>query len=216
MQITEQLYFFPGRGFASNSYAIQIGEAIYLVDPNLQDEEITYFSGRNLQAIFATHGHFDHQLSTTMLMEDKPNLVFYMQEEDQCMASNPMANASGFFGMEMCYAHPNANLTDQEILTLEDGFTIEVLHTPGHSPGSVCLLFAQGNEALALFTGDTFFSTSIGRSDLYQGSETQLMESLRKVRKFAESNAFSEDLLILSGHGPVTTWGETLASNPWL
>lgn len=93
---------------------------------------------------------------------------------------------------------------DGDALTLA-GLTFRVLHTPGHTPGSVCLLTRD-----VMFSGDTLFSGSCGRTDLPKGSRTDLTRSLSKLA------ALEEDYRVLPGHGPASTLAEEKRWNPYL
>ena len=102
-----------------------------------------------------------------------------------------------------------------ELTEYEDGDEIDVgklkfrvVHTPGHSPGSVCLAV---DEEKVLFTGDLIFVGSIGRTDLPGGNESQMQASLRRVIE-----EFPGDTVLYPGHGPQSTLTEELATNPWL
>jgi glyoxylase-like metal-dependent hydrolase (beta-lactamase superfamily II) len=85
---------------------------------------------------------------------------------------------------------------------------LEVLHTPGHSPGHVC--FYERGEGV-LFDGDVLFYRGIGRSDLYGGDQAQLFDSIHRVLL-----ALPDETVVYSGHGPATTIGEEKRLNPWL
>ena len=87
-----------------------------------------------------------------------------------------------------------------------DGMKLEVMHTPGHTRGSICIV----NDSKFVFTGDTLFCGSIGRSDLPGGNEKVLMESLKRLKKINGS------VVVYPGHGPASTISEELRSNPYL
>jgi glyoxylase-like metal-dependent hydrolase (beta-lactamase superfamily II) len=90
--------------------------------------------------------------------------------------------------------------------------TVDILHTPGHCPGGVCLAIGdQGSEERKLFVGDTLFAGSIGRTDLAGGDTNTLLRSIREVLF-----AFPDATEVYSGHGPVTTIGTEKRTNPFL
>ena len=110
-----------------------------------------------------------------------------------------------FYNKMMSYLplpSPDILLNDQDKIS-----SFEVLSTPGHTPGSICLL---NREEKILFSGDTLFKASIGRTDLQNGNFTQIISSLQKLKKL------DEDILVLPGHGPSTTIGFEKKNNSYL
>jgi glyoxylase-like metal-dependent hydrolase (beta-lactamase superfamily II) len=104
-------------------------------------------------------------------------------------------------------APPDAGLTDGQIVGLEH-YPAQVLHTPGHTQGSICLHFAP---LKLLVAGDTLFAGSIGRTDLPGGNFDQIMDSLK-----SRLMALPDETRVLPGHGPVTTIGAERRGNPFL
>ena len=154
-------------------------------------------SGRRLAAILLTHGHFDHILAAQTLSElhDAP---VYIHAGDSEMLDDPAKSA---YIPEMCRLQPPENLPRTHYgETVEVcGTTLRVLHTPGHSKGSVCLYDEAGG---IMFTGDTLFRAGYGRTDLHGGSDVQIVQSLRRLM-----TAFPGETIVLSGHGNETTLG---------
>lgn len=165
-----------------------------------------------LLAVLLTHGHFDHISGLAELLEQYPVPVF-VHEADKEMLSDPVKNCLRIF-------YPNApyNRIQGDIVTLKDeenirldGFVnpIKVLHTPGHTKGSVCYLFSEPDHAPTLFTGDTLFAGSVGRTDLYGGSATAMRESMHRL------SALSPEVIICPGHGPSSDAQSERNCNPY-
>ena len=184
--------FYPG-SWGSNCYLLTAGSHAAIVDPSadaptlisaLEKRRVT------LDFILLTHGHFDHIVSADTLRQatDAPLLI---HEADAEMLTDARKNAFyTFFRMERAYAPANRLLHNGDLLALGKE-TIRVLHTPGHSRGSVCYLC---NDEF-LITGDTLFDASYGRYDLYGGDLGELKASLASLRELPQ------DLYIYPGHG---------------
>lgn len=173
-----------------------------LVDPSadaisltelLKKEELT------LDVILLTHGHFDHIVSVDKLRE-RTGAPLYIHEGDAQMLGDAQKNAFfTFFGMHRTYRPAERLLYDGERLALGDEW-IRVIHTPGHSMGSVCYLC---NDEF-LLTGDTLFEEGFGRCDLFGGSFDTLRRSLLRLRELDQA------LPIYPGHGESTLLGHAL------
>jgi len=146
-----------------------------VIDPGDEPKRIRKAAGdRRIAAILLTHGHFDHIGGVEALMSEGTRL--FIHALDERMLSDPGLNASRIFLRgEITAPAPTDRVKEGDRLTIA-GLEIEVLHTPGHTPGSVCYLIE--NE---LFTGDTVFDHGWGRTDLPGGSEKEMHESLRRL-----------------------------------
>lgn len=160
--------------------------------------------GVRLEAICLTHGHFDHILAVNELKE-KLNIKVYAQEEEVSIAADGMKNLSQWNG-ESYTVKVDVPLKDGETIDLA-GFSMQVLHTPGHTCGSCCYYLA---EEKLLFSGDTLFAGSVGRSDFPTGSGSLLLRSLRE--KIAP---LLEDTNVYPGHGEQTDIGYEKHNNPF-
>ena len=193
---------FPG-SWGSNCYLVRCGEHGAIVDPSANADTILSAAreaGITLDYILLTHGHFDHIVSVDTLRE-RTRLPVQIHEGDADFLSDAHKNAFySFFGMERTYKAPEKLLTDGEVLPFGDT-TIKVIHTPGHTQGSVCYLFGDS----LLLTGDTLFERGFGRYDLYGGDAEALKASLLHL------NTLPKDLHIYPGHGPDTLLGDALA-----
>lgn len=198
----EIINLFPG-SFASNCYILRQGGQAFIIDPSasaasilarIREEKLTPMG------ILLTHGHFDHILSIDTLRSaaqaEEFDLPVYIHEGDAPMLTDGEKNGfTFFFNQDRRYAPADVLLKDGDELTLGDG-KVKVVHTPGHSPGSVCYLCIEptGNARI-LITGDTLFADNIGRWDLWGGSRDILFRSLGLLR------TLDGKLTIHPGHG---------------
>ena len=185
----------------SNCYALMSdGEAV-LIDAGAHSDHIAMAlekRGLRVKAILLTHGHFDHILGAEAVAE-KHRVPVYIHENDEEMLSDGMKNAySVFFGGEWGEFHGAETFNDGDVLSIF-GEEIEVIHTPGHSEGSVC--FKVGNN---LFTGDTIFSRGTGRCDLYSGDTDKIRESIAMLDKLPH------DMTVYPGHGISCKLGDAM------
>ena len=150
-------------------------EACVVIDPGDEAVRIKKAAGgRRIAAILLTHGHFDHIGAAGALMKEGTRLVIH--EKDAPMLKDPALNAGMLFlGKAITAPAPTDPVREGSELDIA-GLKIRVIHTPGHTPGSVCYLI-DGH----LFTGDTLFEYGTGRTDLPGGSEHDMAESLRRV-----------------------------------
>ena len=162
--------------------------------------------GLKLKQILVTHAHIDHVGGALKLkrLTGAPILL----NEDDLPQLKMMAAQAGWVGVETPEtAPPDGNLSDGLIVGLER-YPATVLHTPGHTQGSVCLHFAPLNMLIA---GDTLFAGSIGRTDLPGGNSKQILDSIH-----SRLLNLPEETKVLPGHGPATTIGQERFSNPFL
>jgi hydroxyacylglutathione hydrolase len=192
----------------ANCYILECEETqtAMVIDPGSDAARIlSVISENNLQLklIVNTHAHIDHIAANSDLKE-KTRAPLCIHSADADMLVNPQKNLSFFIGESMSSPAPDRLLVDGDVL--EVGMLhLKVMHTPGHSPGSICLL---GDRCI--FTGDLLFAGGIGRYDFPGSSYTTLMDSLRKVM------ALGDNLIVYPGHGPTTTIGNERGTNPFL
>lgn len=147
-------------------------------------------SGRTLKGILLTHGHFDHMLSAQPLSKITGAPV-YIHEEDAEMLCDDAKNAyDAFAAAQRSPVDFEADALGNKIEI--EGICFQVIHTPGHTKGSVCFYDAENG---VLFSGDTLFCAGFGRMDLYGGSPSQMRASLRTIF------ALSGKTRVLCGHG---------------
>ena len=164
-------------------------------------------NGLTLRHVLCTHGHFDHIFGVDTLFEEfgiRPRL----HAADHRLYDGMKQQVQAFFGANYDRNMPplDDDLSDGELITLGNT-QLKVLHTPGHSPGSV--VFYCESEKI-LFAGDTLFRMSVGRTDLEGGSWQQLMLSLHNVLALLPA-----DVKVFTGHGPATTIGDEVCMNPY-
>ncbi len=187
--------------WTSNCYAVISDGHALVIDPSSSSKAIIEtLASRSavLDGILLTHGHFDHMISLDTLRE-KTSVPAYVHSDDAIMLTDGRKNAFyDFFGKERTYRPAEKLLSDNDIIKLGD-IDIIVMHTPGHTPGSVCFLCNN-----VIFTGDTLFAESFGRCDLWGGDIEKMSESLRKLRTLDQA------LTIYAGHGPTAKLGDAL------
>lgn len=185
---------------STNCYLVYDSKSLeaFIIDPG-DDAEfiINKIAGLSLKpvAILATHGHFDHILAVTEL-KLAYNIPFYAHRSDAPVVNRMERTAKYFTGIETDPAPKiNKPLINNKILKLGD-LSLKIMHTPGHTPGSVCLYCKKEN---ILFSGDTIFADgSYGRTDLAGGDAEKLKESIMKIL------SLPEETVICSGHGEKT------------
>jgi glyoxylase-like metal-dependent hydrolase (beta-lactamase superfamily II) len=179
----------------------------FIVDPGDQGDEILQRCeqlGLDVTHIVNTHGHIDH-IAENGYIREKTGARIIIHPDDARMLTDPHRNLSAYLADQV--VSPPADLYFQEGEPFRVGeLSFDVLHTPGHSPGSICLV----NDRLA-FVGDLLFYDSVGRSDFPGGSHTVLIQNIR--RKLLPRG---DEILVFPGHGPATTIGRERRENPFL
>lgn len=186
-----QVFTHVSQGFSCNTYLCcdeKSGENI-LIDPGISSAEVLEFlNGRKVTKILLTHGHFDHVAAAEELRLALGAKVYAHREEAPLLADG-YKNASLLVGMPEVRCSADVLLEEGDGIPFGDG-ELQVLHTPGHTPGGVC--FFDGEN---LFCGDTLFAQGWGRCDLYGGDERALFASLARLRKL------KGEITVFSGHG---------------
>lgn len=188
----------PTVGFASNCYIVHNEIEAFVIDPSISEKKIiTRLNehGLALKGILLTHGHFDH-IWQAQELRDATGAPLYVHKLDAEMLTDSKKNAyATFTGQDFVISKADFLLDDGDMIALGDEI-IKVIHTPGHTKGSVCF-----DTDDCLLTGDTLFAEGFGRYDLYGGSLADLTASLKKLTKMAES----EHRRIYPGHGESST-----------
>lgn len=172
-------------------------------DDEIKIREVLESYGLKPAFIINTHSHFDH-----IGCDDKFAVVIYIHSQDLESLKDAGGNFSFLFGSAYKPKSEIRVLEDKKIIKLKN-IELEVLHTPGHTPGSISLLMKKPKENI-LFTGDTLFCQGIGRTDL-GGDEELLIRSLQEKLLI-----LPDDTLIYPGHGPPSTIGEEKKNNLFL
>ena len=199
--------------FETNCYIVRAdGSAVdcVVIDAGLDSEELVESLVEhkwNPVAVILTHGHIDHIAGLEALRRQFPAIKVYVHRLDAAMLANPKANLSSL--MQGSYrAQPADVLVDNGDVIEEAGLRLEVLHTPGHTPGGICLYARRDGLA---FVGDTLFAGSIGRTDFPGGDMDQLIRSIK-----TKLLTLPDDTTIYPGHAMRSTVGREKRANPFL
>jgi hydroxyacylglutathione hydrolase len=190
---------------ANNCYIVYSDETkkSFLIDctsPVLPIKEFLQKNKLTLDFIALTHGHFDHIDGLSEF-----DVPFYIHSQDQPFLKEGKFNGSVFFCSDIITVAREPFLYEKSQLSFE-GHPLEIIHTPGHTPGSVCIRLDNW-----LFSGDTLFNRSVGRTDAPLGSERDILNSIHK-----KLLVLPDKILVYPGHGFSTTIGEERAENPFL
>lgn len=190
---------------ATNCYIVACEETkeAVVIDPGAEGKKIlTIITKENLKVkyIINTHGHWDH-IGANNFMKEKTKAQLAIHEEDAVI----LHKSSLDIGDGGQASEADKLLKDGDVISFGKNIELKVLHTPGHSPGSICLL---GQDKL--FSGDTVFAGSIGRTDFPGGSYKTIMESIQtKIMPLEDS------LTVYPGHGPQTSIKKEKEVNPY-
>ena len=194
---------------AANEYVLwdDCGNAVFIDagDPLPQVKKIVEDNNLTVKYIILTQVHFDHICGLPFQRKEYPDAKVLCHSGDKDFFGNPYANASTLFGSEKKFEGADATLEDGDIITLSPGHQLEIISTPGHTPGSICIK-AGG----VLFTGDTLFCGNFGRTDLGYGDSAQLSKSIDLLY------SMDDDLEVQPGHGTKTTIKRERLTNPFL
>ncbi|WP_455061681.1 MBL fold metallo-hydrolase [Prevotella sp.] len=174
-----------------------------------QNAVIAYINDEGLKPVhnLGTHGHLDHHFGDAAILSAF-NLQPEVAQGDKVLMQHPREAALQMLGMDLNIDLPAGNLKLTENEEVKFGsHTFKIIRTPGHSPGSVSFYCAEEN---VLFTGDTLFKGSIGRTDFPGGSMFQIISSLRELAQLPDKT------IVYPGHGPQTSIGFELAHNPYM
>lgn len=199
----------PVGNLEANCYIIGCGETnqAAVIDPGDEVERVLgklLSLGLTTTAIILTHGHADHIGGVGQLKKatDAPVMIHRL---DGDMLTNPALNLSSWIGEPLEFKSAERLLDDGEQIKV-GSLLLEVLHTPGHTPGGICL--SVGNQ---LFTGDTLFAQLIGRSDFPGGSHSTLIKSIKEKLMI-----LPDETTVYPGHGPKSNIGYEKKHNPFL
>jgi len=200
------LEVFSDNPFATNCWLLanEGSDEAVVIDPGFYPERVLALlaaAGKRPAAVLATHGHIDHiGASAGVCGSAAP---FFIHKEDELALTDPVAWGAGF---------PVPAVAPNDVRTLSDGdvidaagLALEVLHTPGHTPGSVCFRLPD-----LVFSGDLVFRGSIGRSDFPNSSSEAMVRSLRRFLDLPDR------LAVYPGHNEPTAVGAERASSPFL
>jgi len=199
--------------FQTNCYVVRVDESAsdcLTIDAGLDADDLIEFLQQhrlNPVATILTHGHVDHIVAVTALRQHFPRIRVYIHKLDADMLTDPQANLSVLAGMTFAADPADVLLEDGDTVD-EAGIRLKVLHTPGHTPGGICL---HAESDGVVFAGDTLFADSVGRTDFPGGDTDQLIESIR-TKLFP----LPDNVVVHPGHGMRTTIGREKRSNPYV
>ena len=203
------MQFIPylGEGISSNSYLLVSGAEAVLIDCSVLASQLQKDLNENkasLKYIILTHGHFDHIETLDEVREMTGAEVLIHQNDAEMLHDQYKNGYYYFFNGDFTAKEADRTVADGDVITVGE-ITLKVIHTPGHSRGSVCLECED-----ILFTGDTLFANNIGRSDLYGGDGETIMRSLKMIA------GMRPELEVYAGHGPATSLEREIRCNYYI
>jgi len=189
----------------TNCYLVSSREEALIIDPGAEPERLlSKIGGLKVRYIINTHGHSDH-IGANGVVKEKTGASLLIHRDDASMLLRPAQNLSLLWGEEVLSPPADRFLQGGERIEFA-GVLWKVIHTPGHSPGGISLLWDHW-----LFSGDTLFAGSVGRTDLPGSSGEVLLRSIRE-----KLLTLDDEVIVYPGHGPSTTIGEERRWNPFL
>lgn len=208
-----EIYKYSLPPLGTNCYLVKTSEnSGVIIDPASNGKaliEMAEENGIKIRKILLTHGHFDHMNGAAEIKKSDPDIKLYIHSGDECML-NDGEKALAYFCPELPFFTCTADVVvnDGDIIE-QDGVTFTVMHTPGHSAGSVCYI-CKNDEENIMFAGDTIFRESIGRTDCYSGDYRTQEQTLDMLKNLPD------DYILLCGHGPDSTLSHEKKYNPYV
>lgn len=201
--------------FFKNGYLVtceDTGETVY-IDPGEEVDDLIQHARTeklNVTRVLLTHAHLDH-ITGVDRAKAAFNVPIWLHRDDLFLYDD-IVEQGRMFGLRLVKQPPVDHFYSKGEQLTFGSYIIDVIHTPGHCPGGVCLAIGRaGDPHRELFVGDTLFAGSIGRTDLPGGDHEQLLRTIRE-----QLLVFPDETIVHSGHGPDTTIGDERASNPFL
>lgn len=193
--------------WGSNCYVLgDNGEGV-VIDPAVETGKIIECINKNalkIKYIILTHAHADHILYVSDLRKETGAKIV-MHKSDVVTMGNPLLNAVIMLGHDISFPDADMYVEDGDVLEV-GGLKLEILHTPGHTPGCICI-----KTGSVIFTGDTLFRVSIGRTDLGNGNYEDIIKSIK-----SKLMTLHDDVTVYPGHNDSTTIGFERMKNPYL
>lgn len=203
--------FYDRHSESSNMYLLKTNEKSgVIIDASfisLEMEETIAKLDLKILGIFLTHGHYDHFLASEYY-QNKYSCPIYIHKNDHESLYRPILNCSYFMGKEVVLNGQIETLKNGQEITIDDT-TITIIHTPFHTTGSCCFFIKKSR---IMFSGDTIFYRSIGRTDLPTSEPWKVTKSLNKLIKL--NNKYN-DIKVYPGHGKETTLNDEVKHNPF-
>ena len=179
-----------------------------VVDPGIPSDELNdLLLGYNLEYILLTHGHFDHIFGCESLKAIYPDCKICIHKADEICLNDKVWNLVGDFDGYLPDLKADILLDDSDIIKLSDNIVFKVIHTPGHSKGSVCF-YDENNKVI--FSGDTLFCRTVGRTDFIGGDFDLMMDSIKKLSLLPLETA------VFPGHNRSTTIEDEKCKNRYM
>ena len=198
--------------YETNCYVLRSSETArdcLIIDPGLGAGKLINFLKEhelNPLAVVLTHGHIDHIAGVAALRTEFPDIRVHIHKLDADMLTEPHTNLSAMTGGNFSIEPAEFYLDEQSIIE-QAGVKLSVLHTPGHTRGGICL---YSEDEGIVFTDDTLFADSIGRTDFPNGNMSQLLNGI-KEKLFR----LPDETKVYPGHGPITSIAQEKAHNPF-
>lgn len=195
--------------FQVNCYILSAGKkkTAVIIDPGDEENKIRRLLDKHGLAaglIVNTHGHIDH-----IGCDDKFAVPIYAYCDEVGLLKSQELNLSSFLESPYIVKSAIKALQDKERIFLDE-IELEVIHTPGHTPGGICLLMKKPSSSI-LFSGDTLFRESVGRTDFQGAHPDVLIKSIKE-----KLLVLQDDVVVYPGHGPASTIGYEKKHNPFL
>jgi hydroxyacylglutathione hydrolase len=207
---------YPDGPLQANLYIIAFESDAIIIDPCVPYQSLGLKNSK-VRGIICTHSHYDHIVEAENIRTLTKSMIYAYEDEKEAIMDADM-NGSSLFFEAVSISPPIIGLNNGDVLTArdfqidtKDDFSLTVIHTPGHTYGSMCLLLKVKTESLDkeyLFSGDTVFAGSIGRTDL-GGSMPDMKRSIKLLSQLPDN------VIVLPGHGQSTTMGNEKNNNPY-
>ncbi len=210
-----RIHNFIVNALQTNCFVVDDAGEAMIIDPGGDAESIARYLDENRltpRFIVDTHAHFDHIAANTDLKRRYPDAVLAAHEADADALADPEKNLSVMMGVDFRSAEADRRLKEGDELHV-GACALRVLHTPGHTPGGVCLYCEAppDHDAPVLFAGDTLFAGGVGRTDFPGGDMALLIRSIRE-----KLLVLPDETRVFTGHGPATTIARERAMNPFV
>jgi len=205
-----KIYYLVLGDYQTNCYCVTSNESAgdcLVIDTGLSPQPLIDHlqkSGLDPVAVIYTHGHLDHTFGVKALRENWPDIKVAIHKNDADMLTDANKNLSAAMGTPLEFSAADIILNDGDEVEFA-GVKLKVIHTPGHTPGGICL-YSESEKLL--FAGDTLFATSVGRTDFPGGDHDLLITSIK-----TKLLVLPDEIKVLPGHGPATTIGQEKKSN---
>jgi len=210
-----QIITLPYGPLSSNMFIISYDGGCIIVDPSVDPDVVAAgfegFERDRVRAVLITHAHFDHIYCAGKWQELLGDVPFIMSDTDRALLADPRSNCSSMTGRGESYTMVTRDVDSLPELFGDDPYiNIRAIPTPGHTSGSVTFeVTDKGSGETVLFSGDTVFMGSVGRTDFPTGNLSEMMESIDIFKGYPVNTA------IYPGHGPATNVGTEIKINPY-